>query len=86
MHTIKQHFSLSYVSHKSRMKHSMLHSAEVQGTATRNAARLWPGASNMAIRRSSSECERKDHFENRAKNQMAVFKSSTVLLQKVETK
>ena len=86
MHTIKQHFSLSYVSHKSRMKHSMLHSAGVQGTGTRNAAQLWPCASNMAIRRSSSEGERKDHIENRAKNQTAVFKSSTVLLQKVEKK
>ena len=30
------------------MKHSTLHSAEVQGTRTRNAARLGPGASYMA--------------------------------------
>lgn len=64
------------------MRHSTLNSAEVQGIGTRNAAQLWPGASNMAICRSSWECERKDRFENRAKNQTAVFKSSTVLLPK----
>ena len=52
MHTIKPHSSLRYVS-QSRMKHSTLHSAEVQGTGTRNAARLWPGVSYMAIRRFS---------------------------------
>ena len=43
----------------------------VQGTGTRNAAQLWPGASNIAIRR--------DRFEHRAKNQTAVFQSGTRL-------
>jgi len=33
-----------------------------------------------------TECERKDHFEHRAKNQMPVFQSGTFLLQKVETR
>ena len=29
------------------------HSAEVQGTGTKDAARLWPGASSMAFRSSA---------------------------------
>ena len=33
-----------------------------------------------------TERERKDRFEHRAKNQMAVFQSGTFLLQKVETR
>ena len=43
----------------------------VQGTGTRNAAQLWPGASNIAIRR--------DRFEHRAKKQTTVFQSGTIL-------
>ena len=43
----------------------------VQGTGTRNAAQLWPGASNIAICR--------DRFEHTGKNQTAVFQSSTRL-------
>ena len=42
----------------------------VQGTGTRNSAQLWPGASNIAIRR--------DRFEHRA-NRTAVFQSGTRL-------
>ena len=47
MHTIKN-LSESFVENE-----ALKHSVEVQGTGTRNAAQLWPGASNIAIRISS---------------------------------
>ena len=68
------------------MKYSTLHSAEVQGTGTRNAARLWQGASNISDVSILTERERKDRFEHSAKNQTAVFQSRTFLLQNVETR
>ena len=59
------HYVSSAVSHNMRI---------VDGSGNWNkkcCTKLWPGASNIAIRR--------DHFEHRAKNQMAVFQSDTRL-------
>ena len=60
---LSRHVS-SAVSHNMRI-------ADVHRTGTRNAAQLWPGASNIAICR--------DRFEHRAKNQTSVFQSGTRL-------
>ena len=45
----------------------------IQGTTTRNVAPFWPGASNMAIRRSSRQNTKGKIAMNTAKNQTTVF-------------